>query len=110
MSDRDDSEYFDEVIGDELEADDSEPDDDEEDGEPGSVRAVVMSKKDMVALLVLKTTDTRGMMFRVDPRQPAPAMQTYSSPQEAIKWFNRSLITSGKNGWSVVYDGAPLYG
>ena len=48
--------------------------------------------------------------MRFDPRQPAPAAQTYDNAQAALKWFNRSLATSKRNGWTVVFDGQPLYG
>ncbi|HNV70386.1 MAG TPA: hypothetical protein PKO06_11855 [Candidatus Ozemobacteraceae bacterium] len=29
---------------------------------------------------------------------------------KAVEWFTKSLRTSRKNGWNVVYDGLPLQG
>jgi hypothetical protein len=114
----DQNEFFDDVIGDELEADDaewdSEQDDDdiEEDDEDEDVevRTVVMSKNEMVALLGLKKSERGGLIVRVDPREAKPAAQVYEDAIAATKWFNRSIATSRKNGWHIVYDGAPLFG
>ncbi|HEX8687601.1 MAG TPA: hypothetical protein VF654_13930, partial [Pyrinomonadaceae bacterium] len=70
----------------------------------------VLQKNDMLALLSLKATADGGQIVRFDPRQRLPSMQQYESEAEASKWFTRSLATSRKNGWAVVYDGAPLVG
>jgi hypothetical protein len=89
-----------------------EDDDEEEDDDDGSavVRTAVLQKNDMLALLSLKATADGGQIVRFDPRQRLPSMQRYESEAEASKWFTRSLATSRKNGWAVVYDGAPLVG
>ena len=104
--------FFDDIISDEDEAEDFEneyeaEDEDEEDAE---VRTVVLAKNDMLALLSLKKSDEAGVIVRVDPRQPVPAAQRYDDADAAVKWFNRSLATSKKNGWEVVFDGQPLFG
>jgi len=39
-----------------------------------------------------------------------PSAQTYEDADAATRWFNRSLATSRRNGWSVVYDGEPSFG
>jgi hypothetical protein len=113
----DQNEFFDDVIGDELEAEDaewdSEPDDDdddEEDDETLEVRTVVMSKNEMLALLGLKKSERGGLIVRVDPRESKPAAQVYDDAGAATKWFNRSVATSRKNGWNIIYDGSPLFG
>lgn len=103
--------FFDDIISDEDELEsfegDYEEEDDEEDAE---VRTVVLAKNDMLALLSLKKSDEAGVIVRIDPRQPAPAAQRYDDAAAAVKWFNRSLATSKKNGWEVVFDGRPLFG
>jgi hypothetical protein len=121
MKDYNDS-FFDEMIDvdDEAEAepveyagegDEFEGDDDEDDDDDASVvRTAVLSKNEMLALLSLKSSDEGGQIVRFDPREPLPAVQRYESDAEALKWFRRSLATSRKNGWSVVYDGEPLIG
>ncbi|HJU53926.1 MAG TPA: hypothetical protein VJ715_05115 [Pyrinomonadaceae bacterium] len=104
--------FFDDIISDEeeepedFEGDYEEDDDDEE----AEVRTVVLAKNDMLALLSLKKSDEAGVIVRIDPRQPAPAAQRYDNAAAAVKWFNRSLATSKKNGWEVVFDGQPLFG
>jgi hypothetical protein len=107
----DQNEFFDDVIGDELETDDAqwdaEPDDD--DG-PVELRTVVMTKNDMLALLGLKKSVQGGLIVRVDPREEKPAAQVYDDASAATKWFNKSVATSRKNGWSIIYDGTPLFG
>ena len=108
----DQNEFFDDVIGDELEEDgaDWEAEQDDETDEPVEVRTVVMSKNDMLALLGLKKSTQGGLIVRVDPREEKPAAQVYEDAASATRWFNKSVATSRKNGWNIVYDGTPLFG
>ena len=102
--------FFDDIISDEAEIDDVEMNDDFDDDENIEVRTVLLLKNEMIALLGLKQSSEAGIIVRFDPRQPVPAAQTYDNAQAALKWFNRSLATSKRNGWTVVFDGQPLYG
>ena len=113
MVDSDD--YFDDLINDEEEDsdefdEDDDDSDDEEDDESAEVRTAILSKNEMLALIGLKTSDEGGLIVRVDPRETKPAAQTYDDAEAATKWFNRSLASSRRNGWRVLYDGDPLYG
>lgn len=85
---------------------------DEFDDELGdiAVRTAVMQKNDMIALLCIKTASAGAAICRVDPREDRPAVQIYDDPEAAVNWFTRSLRTSRKNGWNVIYDGLPLQG
>jgi hypothetical protein len=74
------------------------------------IRTAVLKKKDLVALLCLKTANRGGAICRVDPREAQPSVQLYDDPQKALEWYNKSLRTSKENGWQVVYDGLPLRG
>lgn len=74
------------------------------------VRTAVLSKNNMIALLCVKTATEGGAICRVDPREAQPAVQLYDDPEKAIEWFDKSLRTSRRNGWQVVYDGLPLQG
>jgi hypothetical protein len=94
---------------DEYEGDDDE-EGDEDDDLAAVVRTAVLQKNDMLALLSLKATPEGGQIVRLDPRQRLPTMQRYETEEEAHRWFSRSLATSRKNGWAVVYDGTPLVG
>ncbi|HYY94960.1 MAG TPA: hypothetical protein VE713_10605 [Pyrinomonadaceae bacterium] len=118
---KDHNDFFDDIIDvdDERKAEEAEYtdeaeefDDEEEEEEDDStvVRTAVLKKNDMLALLSLKAGDAGGQIVRFDPREPLPSMQRYESETEARKWFTRSLDTSRRNGWSVVYDGKPLIG
>ena len=106
--------FFEEIIGEEEaydETDEAEEDDDEEDDEePFEVRTAVMQKNDLLAILSLKISSEGGRIVRVDPRQRVPSAQTYEDADAATHWFNRSLATSRRNGWNVVYDGEPSFG
>jgi hypothetical protein len=110
------NDFFDDLINDEPESSEYEmtPDEmeeeDEDDEVPVDMRTVVMAKEEMIALLGLKTSPQGGLIVRVDPRETRPAAQTYDDPAAASKWFNRSLKTSRRNGWQVIYDGEPLLG
>ena len=107
--------FFDEIIGEEEAYDETNELGDEDDGddeeEPYEVRTAVMQKNDLLAILSLKiSADGGGRIVRVDPRQSVPSAQTYDDAEAATHWFNRSLATSRRNGWSVVYDGEPSFG
>ncbi len=107
------NDFFDDLISDELETDEFEVTSDEEDDDdivPVDVRTVIMAKEDMIALLGLKTSSQGGLIIRVDPREKQPAAQTYDDPAAATNWFKRSLATSRRNGWQIIFDGEPLYG
>lgn len=121
MSDYD--EVFDEISGDDeeetgdlallLEADGEDGDDDgdyDDDDDDMELRSVVMAKTDLIALLCLKVSERGAMVVRVDPRQESPVAQVYDDAEAAAKWFNRSIATSKRNGWQVLYDGEPAFG
>lgn len=105
-------EFFDDIISDEAEIDDFDDDEyqDDDDDENVEVRTVLLAKNEMLALLGLKKSAGEGIIVRVDPRQPVPAAQRYDDADSAVEWFNRSLATSRKNGWEVIFDGQPLFG
>jgi hypothetical protein len=121
---KDHNDFFDEMIDvdDEAEGEGAEfleededyelEDDDDEDDDDDStvVRTAVLQKNDMLALLSLKAAPDGGQLVRYDPRQSLPSLRRYETEEEARKWYARSLATSRKNGWAVVYDGAPLIG
>lgn len=94
----------------EVELNEEEDDDDDDDDGSTVVRTAVLQKNDMLALLSLKAAPDGGQLVRYDPRQSLPSLRRYESEEEARRWYARSLATSRKNGWSVVYDGAPLIG
>lgn len=83
---------------------------DEQDLDNVQMRTAVLSKNNMVALLCIKTATAGGAICRVDPRENNPSVQIYDDPAKALEWFTKSLRTSKKNGWQVVYDGLPLQG
>jgi len=117
---KDHNDFFDEMIDVDDEAEREEyfggeegfEDDEEDEEDDGStvVRTAVLRKNDMLALLSLKASPDGGQIVRLDPRETLPSMQSYETEEEALKWFTRSLATSRRNGWAVVYDGTPLVG
>jgi hypothetical protein len=120
---KDHNDFFDEMIDVDDDSDgeptefledeeDYELDDEDEDEDDGStvVRTAVLQKNDMLALLSLKAAPDGGQLVRYDPRQSLPSLRRYETEEEARRWYARSLATSRKNGWAVVYDGAPLIG
>ena len=74
------------------------------------MRTAVMQKNDMIALLCIKTASVGAAICRVDPREERPAVQIYDDASAAVEWFTKSLRTSKRNGWNVIYDGLPLQG
>ena len=75
-----------------------------------AMRTAVMQKNNMIALLCLKTAPAGAAICRVDPREERPAVQIYDDATAAVEWFTKSLRTSRRNGWNVIYDGLPLQG
>lgn len=73
-------------------------------------RTAILSKNNMIALLCLKTAGQGGAICRIDPREDRPAVQLYDDAEKALDWYNKSLKTSRKNGWTIAYDGLPLHG
>ncbi len=83
---------------------------DEREMEDVQMRTAVLAKNNMVALLCVKTANAGGAICRVDPRESNPSVQIYDDPAKAMEWFTKSLRTSKKNGWQIVYEGLPLQG
>lgn len=111
IGDADDDAESDELaLSDDEDEDDDAGDEADDDDEDAEVRTALLAKSEMLALLSLKTGARGGLLVRVDPRQPLPSAQTYEDAAAALRWFRRSLATSRRNGWEVVYEGAPLYG
>lgn len=106
--------FSEEIIGAEEAFDETDElgdgDDADEDEEFFEVRTAVMQKNELLALLSLKISAEGGRIVRVDPRQRVPSAQTYEDAEAATHWFNRSLATSRRNGWNVIYDGEPSFG
>jgi hypothetical protein len=105
--------FFEEIIGEEEAYDETGEFGDEEETDEEElyeVRTAVMQKNDLLALLSLKISSEGGRIVRVDPRESAPSAQTYEDPDAATHWFNRSLATSRRNGWQIIYDGEPSFG
>jgi hypothetical protein len=98
---------FEEEFADELE--DFEDFNDEDDADV-LVRTAVLQKNSMIALLCIKSATAGAAICRVDPREANPAVQLYDDPTAALEWFTKSLRSSRKNGWTIVYDGLPLQG
>jgi hypothetical protein len=74
------------------------------------VRTAILQKNNMVALLCYKSAAQGAAICRVDPREARPSVQIYDDPAAALEWFTKSLRSSSKNGWNVIYDGLPLQG
>ena len=88
----------------------SEMDEFDDEIEDFRFRTAVLQKHDMVALLCMKSASEGAAICRVDPRESQPAVQLYDDPEKALEWFTKSLRTSRKNGWNIIYDGLPLQG
>lgn len=98
---------FEEEFGDEADGFD---DFDDQDDSDAVTRTAVLKKNGMVALLCVKTASDGSTVCRVDPREDRPTIQFYDDSAAAMHWFARSLKSSRRNGWQVVYDGLPLQG
>ena len=105
-SDFDFEDDFEDVFDEELADLEDEIDSDED----LLLRTAILQKNNLTALLCIKSAPAGAAICRVDPRETFPAVQLYEDRDAAMLWFSRSLRTSKKNGWNVVYDGLPLQG
>jgi hypothetical protein len=103
---------FDELIDDDSENDTNyfDDDDDEDSFTTIDLRTAVMTKGEMIALITLRTTDKGAQITRYDPRESVPTARQYEDATEASRWFRRSVSTSLRNGWNIVYNGEPMFG
>jgi hypothetical protein len=101
------NEFYDDLIGDDEDFTETDEWGDETD-ESSTIRTVLLTKSDMLALLGLKSSTEGAMIVRIDPRQSNPSAQTYEDTTAAERWFKKSLAK--RNGWNVIYDGEPLFG
>lgn len=97
-------------LGDDFDEELAEFDEFDDEFDSVAVRTAVMQKDQMIALLCIKTATMGAAICRVDPREDRPSVQIYDDPNAAVEWFTKSLSTSKRNGWNVVYDGLPLQG
>ena len=74
------------------------------------LRTAILQKGQMTALLCIKSATAGAAICRVDPRETFPSVQLYEDRDAAMHWFSRSLNSSRKNGWNIIYDGLPLQG
>lgn len=101
---------FDDDLGEDFAEELEDLDDTIDDDIEVLVRTAVLQKNNMVALLCIKSASAGAAICRVDPRETNPAVQLYDDPTKALEWFTKSLRTSRRNGWNVIYDGLPLQG
>jgi len=49
-------------------------------------------------------------VVKLDPREGQPIMKHFKTSGEAARSYEEAINTSVERGWSVVYQGAPLFG
>ncbi len=74
------------------------------------LRTVLLIKEGMIAILGKREFEEFVHIIRFDPRSPLPELQIYTDQNAGRYWFKRSIETSVRNGWMVLYDGEPLFG
>ncbi len=73
------------------------------------LRAALMVKDDLLALISMAKTDEGGRVVTVDPRQPHPQQREYRAG-EVVANFNQVRRLSRERGWTEIYVGPPLIG
>jgi len=49
-------------------------------------------------------------VVKLDPREGQPIMKHFKTSGEAARSYEEAINTSVERGWSVVYQGTPLFG
>jgi hypothetical protein len=80
----------------------------------------ILSKNTMFSFLGLvraeELVDTDGQakpytaVVKLDPREGQPIMKHFKTTSEATRSYEEAVNTSLERGWSIVYQGAPLFG
>lgn len=73
------------------------------------IRTAIMSKNELLALVGMVSSDEGASITTIDPRRDHPMVKTYE-PWLVTDEFKKVLRLSLKNGWSVIYEGQPLWG
>ena len=74
------------------------------------IRTVLMTKDGIIGAIGLALSGEQAQVARLDLREGQPVSSEFDSPEQAVKGFSNMLRTSKRNGWSVLYDGHPLFG
>jgi hypothetical protein len=80
----------------------------------------ILTKNSMFSFLGLlraeTAVDTDGLsksivaVVKLDPREGQPILKQFETRSEARRNYEDAINTSIERGWSVVYQGAPLFG
>jgi hypothetical protein len=80
----------------------------------------ILTKNTMFSFLGLvraqELVDTDGRtepymaVVKLDPREGQPIMKHFKTVGEASRSYQEAVNTSIERGWSIVYQGAPLFG
>jgi hypothetical protein len=80
----------------------------------------ILTKNTMFSFLGLvraqELVDTDGRtepymaVVKLDPREGQPIMKHFKTIGEASRSYQEAVNTSIERGWSIVYQGAPLFG
>lgn len=74
------------------------------------IRTVLMTKDGMIGVIGLATSSEHSQVARIDLREAQPVSSEFDSPEKAAVGFQNMLRASRRNGWSILYDGEPLFG
>ena len=80
----------------------------------------ILTKNTMYSFLALvraeELVDTDGRtkpftaVVKMDPREGQPIMKHFKTTSDAARSYKDAVNTSIERGWTVVYQGAPLFG
>src|SRR5262245_5210999 len=68
----------------------------------GLVRAEVVDADDQANQIMA--------VVKLDPREGQPFLKQFDTRREAIRNYEEAILTSVERGWSVVYQGQPMFG
>lgn len=64
----------------------------------------------MIGAIGLVVSAEQSQVARLDLREGQPVSSEFDSPEQAARGFRNMIRSSVRNGWSVLYDGEPLFG
>jgi hypothetical protein len=87
--------------------------------EPPVTYLTILTKNSIFSFLGLVRAETMGTdinsrpisaVVKHDPREGQPFLKQFNTSSEAIRKYEEAIRTSIDRGWSVVYQGTPLFG
>ena len=75
-----------------------------------TIRTAILAKDALIGIVGLAVSAEFAQVSRFDPRTGEPQTSRWDDRNKARRGFRNMVRASQSNGWSMIYDGPPLFG